>query len=682
MTPAVTLAFLGGCLGALALPPPYGSSAALALLAIAIGAALAWRGGWRRTTALGTALIIGCASTALHVAAASAARWPAARDGERVLATARVLTIPVAGEFGTTFDAALALDPRMGGARLTARLLWSSPSSAPRVGEAWRLIVRLRAPRAASNPAGPDMERVWFREAIDALGTVLPKSRLNGRIATGAAPLDRLRAGIAGRIAAIVPDRDAAALLAALAVGVTGDLTSEQWRIFNATGTTHLVAISGMHVTLFAVLAIALARRAWRVTGALRERVSRDAFAAALGLGAAFGYALLAGFSVPTQRTLVMLAAWLLARQAARASGLLHAFGIAIVVVVVLDPFAPLAPGFWLSFGAVGAILLAAGARIGRANRWHEAARIQFAVSVALVPITLAAFSGISLAGFVVNVVAIPVFTLALVPLALASTVALGVWPALAHAGFSAAAWVHAQSWPALEAAASWPYALVTLAPPGWVWFVIVPAVGIAILPWSPALRVTALAALVPLAYGRAPLTTSQVEIVAFDVGRGEAAVVRTAQSVVVYGTGDSFGTRGRRMARVVIPWLRAAGVAHVDRLVMPHLRGDHASGAAELVAALGVGEILVPRPWSGGPANARTCARRARWTSAPAVFELTADCDMQVTIGAREFVFGRHAHRDTARRGAIHVSIDRDGRTIARRAQREGYPWPWRAPV
>lgn len=682
MTPAVAFAFLGGCLVALALPPPYGPCAALAVLAGAAGAALVWRRGWRATAALGTAALIGCMCTALHVSAARAARWPEARDGERVLALARVLTIPVAGEFGTTFDAALALDPRMGGARLTARLRWASPRPAPRVGEAWRLVVRLRAPRAALNPTGPDMERVWFREGIDALGTVLPGSRLNRRVDAGFAPLARLRAAIADRIAAIVPDRDAAALLAALAVGVTGELTAEQWRVFNATGTTHLVAISGMHVTIFAVLAIAVARRLWLCTGVLRERLARDAFAAVLGLGASSGYALLAGFPVPAQRTLVMLGAWLLVRQAARASGLLHAFGIAIVVVVALDPFAPLAAGFWLSFGAVGAIILAAGARIGRAGRWREVLRVQFAVSVALVPVTLVVFSGISLAGFVVNAVAIPVFTLALVPLVLASTVALGVLPGLARTGFGAAAWIHATGWPALEAAASWPYALLALAPPGWAWIVLVPAALIAILPWPPALRFSAIAALVPLLSGAPPFPPSGVGIIVFDTGRGEAAIVRTAQSVVIHGTGDSFGTRGRRMARIVVPWLRATGVQRVDRLVMPHLRGDHASGAAELAAAIPIGEILVPRPWTGGPATARPCASRPRWVSGPAKFEVTADCDMTVSVGARRFRFGRGASWNTARRGALRITIDAATRAFGRRAQREGYPWPWRAPV
>lgn len=683
MTLATALAFLGGGLLALAVPPPYGPLAALTTFALAAGAALAWR--WGRSTAatLAGALLAGFVYVALHAAATLALRWPAARDGERVLADARILSIPVVGESGTRFDAALLLDPRAGGGQLRARLIWAHPHTAPQVGERWRLVVRLQAPRASANPVGPDMERVWFREGIGALGRVVPWSRLNMRLDSATAPLDRLRARIAQHILACLTDRDAAALLAALAVGVTGELSREQWRVFNATGITHLVAISGLHVTLFAVLAIAAARRLWRLLVPLQERLAREALASVLGIAAALCYALLAGLSVPTLRTLVMLAAWLLARQAARSQGLLHAFAIAVVVVVVLDPFAPLASGFWLSFGAVAAIMLAAGARIGRAGRWHEAVRVQGAVTIALVPITLAAFGTISLAGIVVNALAIPFFTLLLVPVTLASTALLAVVPPVADLGFGIGEWLYGVGWPWLGTAASWPHALVALAPPPWAWLVVVPAVGIAILPWPARLRVTAVAALAPLA-AAAPASPapSQVAIVIFDVGRGQAAVIRTPGTVVVYGTGESFGTSGRRMANTVVPWLRARGVARVDRLVMARLGADEASGAAELAAAFELREILAPQPWPGGPENAAPCAARTPWFDPPARFVLTADCDMSVIVGRRTFAFTRAARIDTTQTGAIDLTIDAATGALVRRTARDGYPWPWRAPV
>jgi len=693
MTLVAAAAFLAGALLALAVPAPYPVHAALAVLAVALAGAASWRAGWSRSSVVAAWLLAGLAHAAVTTSLRLAERWPAARSGERVLAVAKIASIPVDEAHGTTFDALLALDPRAGGQRLRARLVWVHPRPRPQVGEQWQLAVRLRAPRAALNPGGPDMERIWLRDGIGALGTVLPRSPLNVRLDPGRAPLERLRARISGRIAATVVDRDAAALLAALAVGVTGSMSREQWRVFNATGTTHLVAISGLHVTLFALLAMAAARRAWRATGQWCTRLPREAFAATLGIAAASGYALLAGFSVPTQRTLLMLSAWLVARQVARAHGALHAFAVALIAVLLIDPLAPLASGFWLSFGAVAAILLATGARLGRASWLHEAVRVQFAVTVALVPVTLAAFGSVSLASLVVNAAAIPVFTLLLVPLVLAATAAMAIWPALATVLLQLGAWLHAQLWPWLAAAADWPHALVQLAPPAWAWLLLVPAVGMAVLPWPRGLRATAAAAILPLAFARsfAP-AADQVRVVVFDAGRGQAVVIRTAQHVWVHGTGDSFGTGGRRMARVVVPWLRTQRVARVDELVMPHLYRDYAAGAAELDIAIGIGRILVARPWPGGPSNALPCGAHPHRMRAPAQVALTASCDMSVTLGATRLEVGRKGvlldsgagpeRLDSTRDGAITLVLDAATGVVRRQHARDGYPWPWRAPV
>lgn len=693
MTLAAAGAFLAGAMLALAVPAPYPVHAAVVVLVVALAAALSWRAGWPLATALAAWTLAGLLHAAVTTSLRLAERWPQARSGERVLAIARIASIPVDEEYGTAFDAALTLDPRAGGHKLRARIVWVHPQPRPQVGEEWQLAIRLRAPRAALNPIGPDMERVWFRDRIQALGTVLPRSPLNARLDPGGAPLDRLRARITQRIAATVIERDAAALLAALAVGVTGDMSREQWRVFNATGTTHLVAISGMHVTLFAMLAIAGARRAWRTVGRWCTGLSRESFAAMLGIAAAAGYALLAGFSVPTQRTLVMLSAWLIARHVARAHGALHAFAVAVIVVLLLDPLAPLASGFWLSFGAVAAILLATGARLGRAHWLHEAVRVQCTVTVALVPVTLAAFGSVSLASLVVNAAAIPVFTLLLVPLTLAATAAMAVWPALATLLLQLAAWLHAQLWPWLEAAANWPHALVQLAPPSWAYVLLVPAVGIAILPWPRGLRATAAAAILPLAFARALVpAASEVTVAVFDVGRGQAVVIRTAHHVIVHGTGDSFGTEGRRMARVVVPWLRTQRVARVDDLVLPHLNRDYAAGAAELDIALRIDRMLVARPWPGGPQRAVPCSGHSTWTRAPAQFALTPSCDMTVTLGATRLeITGKGVFLDTgagrerldsARDGAITLVLDGDTGAARCHHARDGYPWPWRAPV
>ena len=155
----------------------------------------------------------------------------------------------------------------------------------------------------------------------------------------------------------------------------------------------------------------------------------RDTFAAIVGFAAAAAYATLAGLSVPTQRTLIMLGVWLLMRSLARASAPFHSFALALFVVLALDPFAPLAPGFWLSFGAMGAIILVRQPRLVRRHALFEATAVQAAVTVALMPLTLAAFGSLSLIGPLVNAAAIPAMSWVLVPVILLSIVLSPFWP-------------------------------------------------------------------------------------------------------------------------------------------------------------------------------------------------------------------------------------------------------------
>ncbi len=255
---------------------------------------------------------------------------------------------------------------------------------------------------------------------MHAAGQVVP-SALNHRLAPAAPGLDGLRERIAYAIAARVSERDAAALIIALAIGDTQRISVEQWRVFNAVGITHLVAISGLHVTLFCLAVAWIAGKLWDRMRCLQERTPRHTFATLLGLVAALGYALLAGWSVPTQRTLLMLAAWHSLRWAARPRPAARTLAAGLVGVLLLDPLAPLASGFWLSFLAVGALLVQGAVTPLQASGWRGHLHTQGYVMVALAPVTIAVFGSVSLAGLGVNLLAIPAFSLLLVPLILAA---------------------------------------------------------------------------------------------------------------------------------------------------------------------------------------------------------------------------------------------------------------------
>jgi competence protein ComEC len=604
------VAFLAGVIGTLVLPalPGILTEVAIASALLALGLALSfWPLRGRANPAPKAAnpapnaenaekrtlcrtyvssVFCGLAVGVLHASIQSelylAARW---RTDERIISNVIIDTIPV--ERGDTrfFDAITDTGLRV---RITSR----APEVTPHVGDRWHLLLNLRPPRARANPGTIDLERTYFHDRVHALGTVISAS-INRKLDAGHRPLDRLRERIARHIDARVADRDAAALISALAVGVTGAMSREQWRIFNATGTTHLVAISGLHVTLFAVIAFALARAVW--SAFLYRFVSwpRETFAAITGFIAATAYATLAGLSVPTQRTLIMLGVWLLTRCIARTMPPFHSFALALAIVLLLDPFAPLTPGFWLSFGAMAAIILTTSTRFARRPAIAEGLAVQGAVTLALIPLTLASFGSVSLIGPLVNVVAIPAMSWVFVPTILVSIALAPLTATGSDAVLRLAAWMHDAGWPWLAAAADVPWALAHATPPGWWYAIASVCVLISLMPLPLALRIAPLIGVLPLAASvDAAPTSGTAEITILDVGEGTAVVVQTAHRVLVYDTGDVYGTEGRTAETVLIPFLRSRGVRQIDTLVLSRLAPAGAPGVTAMLAELPVTDI------------------------------------------------------------------------------------------
>ena len=331
-------------------------SDAFLVLVLLVASVMACRRPWGRMALLAAlAMLVTLASAADELAR----RWPPALTGERVVALVQIDSLIAQQSGALQFDAEVHIEAPAAHARvLRARVVWRDPPRPlPAAGEQWRVILQLSPPQRPLNPGGFDMTRQWFGERLHAYAQVVPAA-MTQRVAPAARSVLALRAEIASRIRDSIADRDAAALCAGLAVGATGDISREQWRIFSATGTTHLVAISGMHVTLFAWLVAFIARRVWPLLQRCGSRLEREPFAAALGVSAALLYAVLAGFGVPTQRTVVMLAAYWWLKLSGREQDGFGVLSIALMAVLCIDPFAPLAAGFWLSFSAMAALLL------------------------------------------------------------------------------------------------------------------------------------------------------------------------------------------------------------------------------------------------------------------------------------------------------------------------------------
>ncbi len=546
------LALLAGVL--LALWAPASWTAALAAAVSCLGAMLLFTRWWRSG-----AFAVAGFFLALHGAGQV---LKATFDcGERRLVSARIESIPAAIDGGWQFDAEVsaARPPRFAPLRMR---LTSRSAQAPRVGERWHYL--LQFPTPADGERGASQARNLLRDHISATA-VIRDSRLNHRLETAPFSIDTLRERVAQKIAARVADPSAAALLAALAVGVSGDVSTGQWRIFNATGITHLVAISGMHVTFFAMLCMGAARWAWRRLPWLAIRCRRESFTAATGIVLAFAYALLSGFSVPAQRTAVMLAAFLLARNCGRVTQPLWSVAVSLAAVLLYDPLAVLSAGFWLSFCAVACIVVIAGARLQPPGSLRAAVHVQWVVTAALLPITVMLFGTFSAIGPLVNAAAIPLFTFALVPPVLVATVFYllpgTVAQFIGNHLVDVAAWAAATAWPYLTASADLAGALWN-AHAGVAWLCLsVPAALLLLLPVAPLLRAVSGLLLLSAFLTHAPGPAwGELQVQMFDTGTSRTVLLRTARHRLLSGTGESFGSAGRRFETRILPTLLRSG--------------------------------------------------------------------------------------------------------------------------
>ncbi|WP_412479613.1 DNA internalization-related competence protein ComEC/Rec2 [Azonexus sp. IMCC34839] len=369
--------------------------------------------------------------------------------------------------------------------------------------------------------------------------------------------------------------------------------------MFNRTGTTHLMSISGLHVTMVAALFGGLIGALWRRVPALAIRLpAQQAAIAAAGL-AALGYALLAGFAVPAQRTLYMLLVAGLASWSGRIVAPSRVLALALLVVLLIDPWAVLAAGFWLSFGAVAALLYVGSAQLGRPVGWRERLRgwgmVQWAATLASLPVLLLVFQQFSLVSPLANALAIPVVSFVVTPLALLGAM-IPWWPILALA-HELLVWLLRF----LEWCAVWP---VWQAPAPPLWAALTAGLGVAVclLPRGVPGRLLGVFLLLPaLFWPVAKPGEGEAWIDVLDVGQGLATVVRTREHTLIYDPGPLYSAESDAGQRVVVPYLRWLGVNRIDTLVVTHRDTDHSGGTASVRAALPVGEILSSLPELGG---------------------------------------------------------------------------------
>ncbi len=558
-----------------------------------------------------------------------------------------------------------------------------------RAGERWRLTLRLKQPHGSSNPHGFDFEMWALENNVRAVGYVHNSGNNLRQDALAEGCFYRIeswRETVRDKFSATLGSAPYSGVLSALAIGDQSRIPSAQWQIFTRTGVNHLMSISGLHITMLASFGFALAYWLWRRSTRLTLLLPARKAAALLALLVALGYALLSGFAVPAQRTVYMVGAVAAALWLNRNFSLGQILSIALLGVLIPDPWAVMSPGFWLSFGAVAIILYVTAHRINNSHRprkgdgeiaGHPSARflwvldeyitVQWAMTVGLIPMLLALFQQVSLVSPIANVFAIPLVSLVVVPLTLlGAMLPLDVPLWLAHIVMD---WTMVLlGWLSALPQAVW----TQHAPPAWsIAAGMLGALWI-LLPRGFPARWLGLPLMLPMFLNSPePPAQGTLRLIVFDVGQGMAVAAQTRHHALLYDTGPDFSGDADSGNRILIPGLRALGIAQLDGLMLTHDDTDHTGGALSVMQAMPVDWLSSSLPEQSPilqqSHNLKRCADGQSWDWDGVHFELlhpspesyaqekisknNRGCVLRISIGQQHILLAADIEKESEQR-------------------------------
>ena len=455
-------------------------------------------------------------------------------------------------------------------------------------GERWQLAVRLKRPHGTQNPHGFDFESWALSENIRATGSIKTKAglkKLKDFVWKPKYIVEHLREKVQQRINKVFGDKPYSGIIQALVIGDDSQIAAVDWQVFLRTGTSHLMSISGIHITMLAGLAFGLTGFIWRRSPKLVMRLPTRKAATIAGVFAALLYTLIAGFSVPSQRTFYMLMVFAIALWSGRQLVVTQVLAMALFIVVIIDPWAVSSPGFWLSFGAVAMLGFALGARVGQLHWLKAALQTQWAVTIGMLPLLLVMFNQTSIISPLANAFAIPLISFVVTPLALlGSFLPIDTPLNLSYQALSVC--MFALKWLNQLPIVTWQQH----APP--VWTLLPAMIGVIwlLLPRGFPMRWLGVIGFLPMLF-ILPVrpTVGDMKVTVLDVGQGLSVVVQTATHTLLYDTGPTYGAQADAGSRIAVPFLRGEGVKKLDGLIVSHNDNDHSGGMQSVITLMPV---------------------------------------------------------------------------------------------
>lgn len=536
--------------------------------------------------------ILGWCWTAWYAQRVLSWTLPESAEGVPVFVTGYITSLPRKGHWQTSFIFLCEMlqweDKKLIGKTQLSLSCRDCPTPL-KVGDRWQLLVKLKHIHSTSNPGSFDYEAFSIQQGVRAAGHIIT-SRHNRLLSHHIRyPLNQIRQLLQHKLEAIIPSSPQAPWLLALTIGEKQGINQNDWDILRKTGTNHLMAIAGLHIGIVSGFAHFLTMRFWRWVPALMLYLPAQLAGACAALVVAILYSALAGFSIPTQRACLMLAVFIVALLFRRKINSWHAWSLALMIVLILNPLSVLTESFWLSFGTLALIIYGMSGRLSPHGLWWKWGRVQWVIGIGLIPLTLFFFQECSLISFAANTVAIPWLGFLILPFCFISALIVAISPQLA----ACALWIANKSLAGLWMMLAWfahlkLSALHLVVPHSFLLVMAIISSILLLLPTGLPGRWLGIIWLLPLFYYQPTLPKhGEAWMMILDVGQGLSVVIQTQHHTLVYDAGPKLGDANDMGESVVVPYLRTRSIKHLDMLVVSHGDNDHSGGANAILTAI-----------------------------------------------------------------------------------------------